>query len=114
AIENGKGPRKSSGEIFGQMLSTPSVNPLKFPVGGGTYGYPNVLGGNGNILGMIQQEGFRENFNSLLSGQLNLKEKLDFITKGLSIGAEYSFDGRYFYSLDRSHQTIFARYTNPE
>lgn len=81
--------------IFGAVMQ---VNPVDFPIlfpqgddkwlhwGGATYGSQPI----GNPMA-VATAGYREDFESTIHTNLNLHQKLDFITKGLSFKALFSF-----------------------
>lgn len=93
SIENRNYPDVSASSMFGGLLSRipPNAFPIRYPTG--FWGIHAT--GYGNPLARINDSGFTEEFNSSLSGMATANRKLDFITKGLSVKASFSFDG-YF------------------
>jgi TonB-linked SusC/RagA family outer membrane protein len=108
AIENKNGPTRSTGTLFSTLMFVPPLaTPIKYPTG--VYGYSSVYGG-GNPIGDVAQSGYKESFNSSLSGSLSTTRKLDFITKGLFVKGNYSFDGYYINNIERGRTGYFAFY----
>ncbi len=112
AIENKNGPRRSTGELFSTLMWVPPVaTPIKYPIG--VYGYSTVYGG-GNPIGDVAQTGYRESFNSSLSGNVSSTRRLDFITKGLYVKGNFSFDGYFINNIERARTGYFAFYEGGE
>lgn len=89
SIEDKNSSRTSTAEMFTWLLqTTPNAFPVKYP--NGLYGGSRV-----NPFVLLNENGYIQNFDSSLSGMLSATRKLDFITKGLFLKANYSFDG-YF------------------
>ncbi|WP_349318361.1 TonB-dependent receptor [Chitinophaga sp. MM2321] len=108
AIENKNGPRRSTGELFSALMWVPPLaTPIKYPTG--VYGYSSTYGG-GNPIGDVQQAGYKEAFNSSLSGKISATRKMDFITKGLSVKGNFSFDGYFRNNVERGRTGYFAFY----
>jgi len=57
--------------------------------------------------------GFRRNKSNGVSTDVNLEQKLDFITEGLSASAYYSFNSDIGYSQDFTLDYMFGYYLNP-
>ena len=57
---------------------------------------------SGNPYNMINESGYRKNGEALLQTKLTLDQKLDFITKGLSLKLSGSFDSNYQSSTRRT------------
>jgi TonB-linked SusC/RagA family outer membrane protein len=106
AIENKRDPNVSVSDLFWTLNQVPpNAFPIKYPTG--------AYGENGLFLNparLLNQTGFRESFNSSLSGMLSLTRKLNFITDGLSIKGNYSFDGYFQNSFRRDKQVRRAVY----
>ncbi|MBD1422024.1 TonB-dependent receptor [Sphingobacterium chuzhouense] len=107
AIENGNYPIPTAAELFDMLQKvTPNAFPIKYPTG--FYAQtPGLL----NPFYWLNTQGYSQNFNSSLSGMLSASRKLDFITEGLSIKGNYSFDG-YFRNRFRRTRSERAAYYN--
>lgn len=106
AIEDKKNPNFSDADIFWTLLQVPpNYGPVKWP--NGLYAQGNdVL----NPIWLLNESGYAQSFNSSLSGMLTATHKLDFITKGLSIKGNYSFDGYFRNSLTRIARSRTSKY----
>lgn len=106
AIENKKDPRISVPDLFWTLLQIPpNAFPVKYPTG--------YYGSNGlfiNPARFLNRSGIRESYNSSLSGMLSLTHKLNFITEGLSVKGNYSFDGYFRNSFNRVEEVQVAMY----
>jgi len=106
AIENGNYPKMTAGELFDMLRKvTPNAFPVRYPTG--------LYGGNVSALNplyWLNTKGYTQNFNSSLSGMLSATRKLDFITKGLFIKGNYSFDGYFKNSFTRTRNERLAIY----
>lgn len=108
AIENKNGPTRSTGNLFSTLMWVPPLaTPIKYPIG--VYGYSTIYGG-GNPIGDVAQTGYKEAFNSSLSGNLSSTRRLDFITKGLYVKGNFSFDGYFTNNIERGRIGYFAFY----
>src|SRR5699024_8766157 len=63
-----------------------------------------------NPLHRINSTGFTQEFNSSLSGMATLTRKLDFVTEGLSIKGNFSFDGYFKNNFTRRMDERLAVY----
>ncbi len=105
AIENKKDPNISVADLFWTLNQIPpNAFPIKFPTG--SYGEKGFI----NPARFLNQSGFRESFNSSLSGMLSLTRKLNFITPGLTLKGNYSFDGYFQNDFKRSKSVMTAEY----
>ncbi|MFZ4261379.1 TonB-dependent receptor [Sphingobacterium sp. HJSM2_6] len=106
AIENKRDPNVSVPDLFWTLNQLPPNSfPVQYPTG--------FYGENGLFLNparLLNQTGYREAFNSSLSGMLSLTRKLNFITEGLSVKGNYSFDGYFQNNFNRSKQVRRAVY----
>jgi TonB-linked SusC/RagA family outer membrane protein len=106
AIENGNYPKMSAGDLFDMLRKvTPNAFPVRYPTG--------MYGGNVSALNplyWLNTKGYTQNFNSSLSGMVSATRKLDFITKGLFIKGNYSFDGYFRNSFSRTRNERLAIY----
>ncbi|MDP4209139.1 MAG: SusC/RagA family TonB-linked outer membrane protein [Bacteroidota bacterium] len=80
----------SSASVFNLIYNLP---PTAFPISNadGTYGGTSVY--QENPLGMLQSTGYSRVTTNALLASLSAKQKLDFITKGLSANVFFSYDG---------------------
>ena len=99
SIEDRNYPQVSAGNMFGSLLSRipPNAFPVRYPTG--FWGIHAT--GYGNPLARINDSGFTQEFNSSLSGMATATRKMDFITKGLSVKATFSFDGYFKNNFSR-------------
>lgn len=107
AIEDGRYPRSSSSQLFDMLQKvTPNAFPIKYPTG--FYAQtPALL----NPFYWLNTQGYTQNFNSSLSGMLSATRKLDFITEGLSLKGNYSFDGYFRNQFGRTKSERAAYYS---
>src|SRR5690606_21349525 len=85
---------------------TPNAFPIKYPTG--FYAQtPALL----NPFYWLNTQGYSQNFNSSLSGMLSVTRKLNFITEGLSIKGNYSFDGYFRNQFTRRKSERAAFYS---
>ncbi len=108
SIEDRNYPNVSAGNMFGSLLSRipPNAFPVRYPTG--FWGIHAT--GYGNPLARINNSGFTQEFNSSLSGMASAIRKLDFITEGLSIKANFSFDGYFKNNFSRTMDVRKAVY----
>lgn len=105
AIENQNTPNVNTADIFNYLGKTPpNAYPIQYPNGfyGGTT--------RGNPFALVNTTGYRQYFNSSLSGMFTAMRKLDFITPGLYLKGNFSFDGNSRTSLTRSREVKTALY----
>jgi TonB-linked SusC/RagA family outer membrane protein len=105
AIENQNAPNVSTVDIFNYLGKTPpNAYPVKYPTGfyGGTT--------RGNPFALVNSTGYRQNFNSSLSGMFTATRKLDFVTPGLFVKGNFSFDGYFKGTLVRGREVKTALY----
>lgn len=105
AIENRRHSQFSDVGLFWAGIMMPPDNPIRYPTG---YYAKNTA--TNNPFWLLNEFGYVEQFNSSLSGMLSATEKLDFITKGLSLKGNFSFDGYFNNNLNRDKQVPFAVY----
>lgn len=85
-------PGTSSDWIWSNLFYfAPNIFPLKFS-DGTISEYKNYNGESGNPYNMINESGYTKGWSSLLQSKITLNQKLDFITKGLSLKLSGSFD----------------------
>lgn len=105
AIQDISRPNATVQNIFITALTVSPTTPIKYPTG-----YYSYDGQQANPFWFLNTSGYAEEYNSALSGMLTASHKLDFITKGLSIKGNYSFDGKYNSTLVRSMEVPYATY----
>lgn len=81
-----------SDQIFTLMYETPPMYyPYRLPDGS----YGSASNGGGNLMAILSDQGYTQLGSNTLEGTVRLVQKLDFLTKGLSARAMYSFNS-YF------------------
>lgn len=104
SIEDKNTPRTTTEQMFTYLLqTTPNAYPIRYP--NGMYG-----GSRYNPFVLLNGLGYVQNFDSSLSGMLSATRKLNFITEGLYVKANYSFDGYYRKDFTRAKTTQTALY----
>lgn len=105
AIENTNAPNANTDDIFNYLAKTPpNAYPIKYP--NGYYGGAT----RGNPFALVNTTGYRQGFNSSLSGMFTATRRLDFITPGLYVKGNFSFDGFFKSTLTRSREVKTATY----
>lgn len=105
-IEDRKQPNYSSNQLFNDIETYPSniYQPRIKNQYSGTAIYPN------NPYGSINGLGWMSTHTKIIQGNFGLKEKLDFLTKGLYLDEAFSINS---YSLSSYNKTAdYARYYN--
>lgn len=105
SVQNINRPYRSIADIFYTALTISPTVPISYPIG-----YYAFDGQTASPFWVVNQSGYAQEYNSALSGMLTATRKLDFITEGLSIKGNYSFDGYYNNSLLRNKEVPYARY----
>lgn len=106
-------PGYSTDQIFTNIFSySPHIFPLRFSDGkfaeSPTYnGYENQ-----NPYNMLNESGYQKNWNAFLQSKITLNQKLDFITKGLSMRLTGSFDAAYSSTTKRTKTPTSYRLTS--
>lgn len=96
-------PGYSSDDIFEHMFwYAPHIMPLRFS--DGTFSESSQYNGTSekNAYNMLNESGYTKDWDAFLQSKLTLKQKLDFITKGLSLKLTGSFDAVYSSSVKRT------------
>ena len=96
-------PGTSTDRIFNTLfLFSPHVFPLIFS--DGTFSETPMFNGSDlqNPYNMLNEMGYQKNWNAYLQSKVVLNQKLDFITKGLSLKLSGSFDATYASSTKRT------------
>ena len=105
SIENKNSPNVVTTNLFDYLLKEPpNAFPIKYPTG--FYGGTAIS----NPFDMLNRSGYIQSFNSSLSGMLTATRKLDFITKGLYLKGNYSFDGYFTNNFTRTMSDRTAIY----
>ncbi|WP_205509265.1 TonB-dependent receptor [Longitalea arenae] len=105
AIEDQNTPNINTDVIFNYLGKTPpNAYPIQYPNGfyGGTT--------RGNPFALVNTTGYRQYFNSSLSGMFTAIRKLDFVTPGLFVKGNFSFDGYSRAAFIRSKEMRTALY----
>ncbi len=100
-VENRHVPNTSAAAIFSTLSQLPpNAMPLENRDGSlaGTSIYRN------NPLGMISRTGYRDNYDRILFGNVEVAQELDFLLEGLSVSGMIGLDGANYYALGRSQQ----------
>lgn len=90
--------RNSLAQNAGQIFSAfSSFSPDMYPIlqYDGSYGYNPQLTNNPNPLSRANSSGVQSNRQTSVTTDFRLKQNLDFITKGLSVGVLFSYDNIY-------------------
>lgn len=95
-------PAAGSQKIFDHMLYfSPNQFPLRYS--DGTFAeYKMYNGGTGNPYNFLNESGYQKDWEAFIQSKITLKQKLDFITSGLSIKLTGSFDSDYSSSTKRT------------
>lgn len=95
-------PGASTGRIWGNIFGfAPNQFPLVFS--DGTISESKLYNGEtGNPYNFLNESGYQDNWEAFLQSKLTLNQKLDFITKGLSLKLAGSFDADYYSQTIRS------------
>lgn len=105
-LKDSDGPGQSTGSLFGQVMNANPVDyPIQFPDDANTpyTRWGGIAGGNYNINPMAELvSGYKSEFESTVIASVDLDQKLDFITKGLSFKGMISFKN---YSYSQSTRT---------
>lgn len=105
SIENKRASNTSTTDLFDYLMKEPpNAFPIKYPTG--FYGGTN----RSNPFQLLNGTGYTQSFNSSLSGMLTVTRKLDFITKGLYLKGNYSFDGYFTNNFTRTMNSRTAMY----
>ena len=95
-------PGFTSDQIFGAIFEfAPHLFPLRFS--DGRFSEPiNYNGETGNPYNKLNESGYSKQWNAYIQTKLTLEQKLDFITKGLSLKLAGSFDADYYSTTKRT------------
>ena len=96
-------PGYSSDDIFSHMFSnSPHKIPLRYS--DGTFSETDMYNGGSQQqpYNMLNESGYTRDWDAYLQTKITLKQKLDFITKGLSMKLTGSFDATYSSSTKRT------------
>lgn len=111
-LRNNPGGSMSADGLFKTLYSLPSnIFPLN-------YGPDKVAGTNDyrkNPYGILNHSGYSKYIHSTMEASMKADQKLDFITKGLSVYASLAFDARFDNTINRSKNYMVYEYigTNP-
>lgn len=97
-IEQINTPPVETQAIYSYLYGMGSLSsPIRYPDidGNGTEGWAAVLSNGDNPVAMLTQNGYYNTKKSTVESSIILRHKLDFITKGLSVRANVSFDSQF-------------------
>ncbi len=101
-----------AGSLLSLLYNTP---PNAFPIfnENGTYGGSSLY--QSNPMGLLRDRGYTTTTDRVLMATINAKQKLDFITKGLSANLLFSYDvlGSYVSGLNRDYQVADVTGASP-
>ncbi|MCY7352220.1 MAG: SusC/RagA family TonB-linked outer membrane protein [Cytophagaceae bacterium] len=111
--ENRRQPGGSeAGTLLNLLYNTP---PNAFPIQNvdGSYGGSSLF--QNNPLGLLRDRGYTDAITTSLLATMNVRQKLDFLVKGLSAHINFNYDvqGNYSSGLNRDYQVIDASGTAP-
>lgn len=109
-------PGYSSDDIFSHMFSN---SPHKIPLyySDGTFSETDMYNGGSQQqpYNMLNESGYTRDWDAFIQSKITLKQKLDFITKGLSLKLTGSFDASYDSSTKRTKTpTIYQMRLNSD
>lgn len=96
-------PAKDVDEIFKHIYAyAPHIIPLRFS--DGRFSEVPLYNGSSqeNPYNMLNESGYQKNWEAFIQSKITLNQKLDFITKGLSLKLTGSFDAEYSSSTKRT------------
>ncbi|HEX8425397.1 TonB-dependent receptor [Hymenobacter sp.] len=101
-------------DIFYDYSSFNTLAPFQYPITNpdGSYGYSRWAQANGqdfdvnNIIGRLATAGYRREYESNMNVVLSAKQKLDFITRGLSFTPRVAYTSNYVYYRSQSRGQI--------
>ena len=105
-------PGNSTDDIFEHIFRySPHITPLRFS--DGTFAETSMYNGfsEQNPYNMLNESGYQKNWDAYLQSKITLNQKLDFITKGLSLKLTGSFDASYSSSTKRTKTPTTYRLT---
>ncbi|WP_270089068.1 TonB-dependent receptor [Sphingobacterium sp. SYP-B4668] len=92
-ITNGNYPGTGTADLFRSTFDTyPIIYPVKYP--NGQEPYVSTGGGMANPYYLLTNRGYVTTYENQLMSDIHVKQKLDFLTEGLSARVLYSFDAR--------------------
>lgn len=96
-------PGKNTDDIFSHIFAyAPSLFPLRFSDGKFSE-HPQWNGSSTeNPYNMLNESGYQKNWDAFIQSKITLKQKLNFITEGLSLKLTGSFDANYASSTKRT------------
>ena len=101
-----------SGTLLNLLYNTP---PNAFPIQNenGSYGGSSLF--QNNPLGLLRDRGFTSVVNRVLMATINVRQNLDFWTKGLSAHVNFNYDivGTYLSGLNRDYEVVDASGATP-
>lgn len=109
-------PGVNTEDIFHNIyFYSPHLFPLRFS--DGRFSETSLYNGSEerNPYNMLNESGYQKNWSAYLQTKITLNQKLDFITKGLSLKLAGSFDASYASSVKRTkYPTAYRLQLNPD
>lgn len=100
-ISNGNYPGTGTNSIFSSVFNLyPILYPVKYP--DGSEPFVSTGGGLSNPYGLLTNRGYVTTYENQMMSDIHVKQKLDFVTEGLSARVLYSFDAQNTNRLNRS------------
>lgn len=107
-LRSNPGGSMSADGLFATLYSLPgNIFPLN-------YGPDKVAGTNDyrkNPYGILNHSGYSKYIHSTMEASMKAGQKLDFVTKGLSVYASLAFDARFDNTINRSKAYMVYEYT---
>lgn len=95
-------PGTGTADIFKSMMVTP---PFLFPMkysDGTIAGHPRPSNSRSNPYNKLMESGYAKEWRTSVQSKVDLEQKLDFITEGLTARASISFDANMFFGVKRT------------
>lgn len=95
-------PGTGTADIFKSMMVTP---PFLFPMkysDGTVAGHPRPSNSRSNPYNKLMESGYAKEWRTSVQSKVDLEQKLDFLTEGLSARASISFDANMFFGVKRT------------
>ena len=101
---------ESSSEIFGSIVTCPTFMIPFYYSDGSLAQLPNAGDQRTNPYNLLNQSGYTKRWTASLQSKVQLQQKLDFITKGLSVRGSVSFDADFTSAMQRTKtpKTVYA------
>lgn len=107
-IEERHQPNTDMNNYFGTVYAC-APNASAGVVDGKVIKYNEMLGTKGEPLTDLAKSGYQQNMSSTVDLNLDLEQKLDFITKGLTAKATFAYDS--YYAYNQTYAATIPEYT---